>query len=340
MKTLLVASACLAIATSGLIAGATIAQIPATKAEKSAPDLKVMRVQVLLDRLGFAPGVVDGKGGQSLVKALRGFQRAREIPVTGKVDAATIKLLSAYREIGPVATVVLTRADLAGPFIGKMPKDPALQAKLPTLGYGNRMEALAEKFHTTPATLLALNSPATRLAPGAKIRVPNVLADTGPYDAKLTPLWRGTLASLGVSARQPAGSKIIVDKSDGVLMVFNKQDQLVAQFPVTTGSGNDPLPIGTWKVQGAAYNPPFHYNPDLFWDVDDNKPDQMLKPGPNSPVGVVWLDINKPHYGIHGTPSPETIGRAESHGCIRLSNWDAARLSLMIKPGTPAIFRS
>jgi len=105
------------------------------------------------------------------------------------------------------------------------------------------------------------------------------------------------------------------------------------------GSEHDPLPIGTWKIQGAATLPPFHYNPKLFWDADSSDEKQLLKPGPNGPVGVVWLDLNKPHYGIHGTSHPETIGRAESHGCIRLSNWDAARLSLMVKPGTPAVFQ-
>ena len=105
------------------------------------------------------------------------------------------------------------------------------------------------------------------------------------------------------------------------------------------GSEHDPLPIGTWKIQGVSRNPDFHYNPDLFWDADANDRAVTLKPGPNGPVGVVWIDISKPHYGIHGTSEPSTIGRAESHGCIRLTNWDAARLAQMVKPGIPAIFQ-
>ena len=130
----------------------------------------------------------------------------------------------------------------------------------------------------------------------------------------------------------------MVVKSDGVLRVYDAGGKVIAQFPATMGSQHDPLPIGTWKIQGASYNPKYHYNSALFWDAKTDEK-AMLPPGPNGPVGVVWLDLNKPHYGIHGTPSPETIGRAESHGCIRLTNWDAARLSLMVKAGTPAIFQ-
>jgi lipoprotein-anchoring transpeptidase ErfK/SrfK len=105
------------------------------------------------------------------------------------------------------------------------------------------------------------------------------------------------------------------------------------------GSQHDPLPIGNWKIQGFSYNPPFHYNPRLFWDAKASARAALLPPGPNGPVGVIWLDLSKPHYGIHGTPEPTTIGRAESHGCIRLTNWDAARLTMMVKPGMPVIFQ-
>jgi len=105
------------------------------------------------------------------------------------------------------------------------------------------------------------------------------------------------------------------------------------------GSEHDPLPIGTWKVQGRSFNPSFHFNPKLFWDADGKDKKALLPPGPNGPVGVVWLDLDKPHYGIHGTPNPEKIGKTESHGCIRLTNWDAARLAQMVKPGVPAIFQ-
>jgi len=114
---------------------------------------------------------------------------------------------------------------------------------------------------------------------------------------------------------------------------------VIAQFPVTMGSTHDPLPIGSWKITTYSYNPKFHYNPDLFWDAKAGDEKELLPAGPNGPVGVIWMDLTKEHYGIHGTSEPQTIGRAESHGCIRMTNWDAARLSLIVKPGTPAIFQ-
>ena len=333
------ASICLAVALSSIVMAQAPAAAPAAPAAKGKPDLSILHVQVLLDRLGFTPGVIDGLGGQSLTLALKGFQQARGIPATGKIDPATLKVLNAYKETRPTVIVTLTAEDLAGPFVGPLPKDPAEQAKLPSLGYANPMEMLGERFHTTPATLVALNSPETRIAPGAKISVPNVVPVAVDYPADLKDDWKKTLASLNVDSNQPKADHLVVDESDGVLRVYDAGDKVIAQFPATMGSSHDPLPIGTWKVQGASYNPQFHYNPKLFWDANKSKSKELLPPGPNGPVGVVWLDLDKPHYGIHGTPSPETIGRAESHGCIRLTNWDAARLSLMVKPGTKAVFQ-
>ena len=311
---------------------------PAAAASYPGIDLTILHVQVLLDHLGFGPGVIDGKKGASLKKALIGFQTARDLPKTGEIDAATLAALKPLNEIRPVSDVVLTAADVAGPFVA-IPKDPAEQAKLAGLGYQTITEQLAERFHTTPATLIALNGPQAKLVAGATVKVPTISLASTAYDEKLKPEWRATLASLSIDAQQPSAKHIVVDKSDGVLRVYDADEKLVAQFPATMGSSHDPLPVGSWKIQGASYNPPFHYNPKLFWDADDKAGKQLLPPGPNGPVGVVWLDLNKPHYGIHGTPSPETIGRAESHGCIRLTNWDAARLSLMVKPGTEAKFQ-
>lgn len=283
--------------------------------------------------------MLDGRPGKSLTAALKGFQESRKLKVTGEIDPVTLSALHPYRAWRPTRTLVLTAETLAGPYTNPLPKDPQQQAKLPALGYRSPMEKLAEMFHTTPAVLLALNSPQTRLVPGTKVTFPNALPLSRAYDAKLPADWRKTLSDLNVSADQPEGTKIVVDKSDEVLRVLDKDGKLVAQFQATMGSTHDPLPIGIWKIQGASYNPPFHYNPDLFWDAKDNAKAAKLPPGPNGPVGVIWLDLSKPHYGIHGTPEPSTVGRAESHGCIRLSNWDAARLSLMVKPGTPAIFQ-
>ena len=345
MRKTLFGAACLAIASVGLI-GATKTGTKAAPAATPSPaakpvvDLPLLQVQVVLDHLGFSPGVLDGKQGKSLVAALKGFQEQRGLPKTGKLDEPTKAALAAYRAMPATRTLKLDAQVLAGPFVNPFPKDPQEQAKLPALGYRSPMEKLAEMFHTTPAVLMELNSPTTRLTPGTPVVFPNALPRSRAYDAKLPDAWRTTLASLNVDAVQPVGAKVVVDKSDKVLRVLDKDGKLVAQFMATMGSTHDPLPIGTWKINGPSYNPPFQYNPDLFWDAKADAKKAKLPPGPNGPVGVVWLDLSKEHYGIHGTPSPETIGRAESHGCIRLTNWDAARLSLMVKAGTPAIFQA
>ncbi|HEX8485956.1 MAG TPA: L,D-transpeptidase [Sphingomonas sp.] len=322
-----------------MMPGAAIAQKPAQKSA-AVPDRNVLHVQVILDMLGFGPGVLDGKGGQSLVAALKGFQEAKGLPRTGKPDAATLRALYPYRQKRPTARVTLDQAMMAGPYVNPLPKDYGEQAKLPSLAYRRPLEKLAEMFHTTPAVLVALNPGVTRIAVGSKIVVPNVLPASREYDGSLRPDWRQTLAMLNVDARQPKADHVVVDKSDGVLRVMDANDKLVAQFTATMGSEHDPLPLGSWKIYGADYNPKFHYNPDLFWDAKKGDDKELLPAGPNGPVGVVWIDLSKEHYGIHGTPNPETIGRAESHGCIRLTNWDAARLAMMIKPGTKAVFKA
>ncbi len=325
---------CLALATAcpaGASAQETERQEP--------PNRSIMHVQVILDHLGFGPGVIDGREGMSLTAALKGFQEAKGLPITGKPDQATLRALYPYRAWRPTVKVALTRDMLGGPFVNPTPKDPRAQAKLQSMAYRQPLEKLAEMFHTTPETLIALNSPATQLAPDVKIVVPDVQAESRQYDASLPAEWRQTLTTLNVDADEPKAAKIVVDKSDQVLRVLDDQGKLVAQFQATMGSTHDPLPIGTWKIQGPAYNPPFQYNASLFWDASNKDVKATIPPGPNGPVGVIWLDLSKPHYGIHGTPSPATIGRAESHGCIRLTNWDAARLSLMVKPGTPAVFQ-
>lgn len=299
-----------------------------------------LRAQVILDQAGFSPGVIDGKESPSFAAALRGFQAANDLTVTGDLDEATLAAMARWKGIPATRLIVISEAFAAGPFVPDFPKDAAEQAKLPALGYRNLMEALAERFHTTPEAIVALNSETTPVGAGKTIRVPNIPDVNAPPKADDERGWSETLQRLGVSATQTEAAKVVVDKSEGVLKVFDKADRLVAQFPATMGSEKDPLPIGKWTIQGVSRNPDFHYNPKLFWDVSNSKEAQLLKPGPNSPVGVAWLDLNKPHYGIHGTSEPHTIGQAESHGCIRLTNWDAARLAQMVKPGTPATFQN
>jgi len=303
------------------------------------PDLALMKVQVILDHLGFSPGVVDGTAGRTLGLALTGFQISKGLPATGRLDPATRQALAQYHINGAVRDITLSVPDLAGPFTGPLPQRASQQAELPALGYAGPLEMLAERYHTTPATLRALNPFGLRLVPGVIIHVPNTITWARAYPASLPNGYRQTLAGLNVGSAQPRAARVVVSRAAGALSVYDDAGRLIAQFPVTTGSRHDPLPIGEWKILGASYNPEFHFNPELFWDARQDDKAAVLPPGPRGPVGIVWLALSKPHYGIHGTPKPENIRHTESHGCIRLTNWDAGRLSLMVRPGTPAIFR-
>jgi lipoprotein-anchoring transpeptidase ErfK/SrfK len=335
------------------VAGAAVAQDPEAKA-KAAPQPKagqqpqagaaeekfdgtVFHAQVLLDRAGFSPGVIDGMAGISLEAALKGFQEARGLPMTGQLDNPTRAALLQDRAPS-VVRLRIDESDAQGPFT-PIPKEPEQQAKMERLAYRNLLEKLSEKFHTTPRTIISLNRPDMALRAGTVLRLPNVLPASRDYSG-VKPDVAQTLSDLNVNAQQPKAAKVVVDKSDKIVRAYGENGRLIAQFPATLGSDKDPLPLGNWKVTAIAYNPPFKYQPQLFWDVADTEKEQMLPPGPNGPVGVVWIDLNREHIGIHGTNSPETIKRAESHGCVRLTNWDAGRLTRMIGNGVPVVFQA
>ncbi|MEO5973472.1 MAG: L,D-transpeptidase family protein [Sphingomicrobium sp.] len=306
---------------------------------------EIFHAQVLVSAAGFSPGPIDGKTGQSLNQAIRGFQQARGLDITGKLDSET---RAALLQGGRPSTVMVKLGpdDVRSQYVYPLPKKPENQAKLPFIGYRNMLEKVAERYHTMPDTVVALNGRDALIGLGQTLRLPHVVPTSRDY-AGVQGDGGKLMNLLNVDARQPEGNYIVVDKSEGVLKVFKGAPgaggddsqvvgQLVAQFPVTMGSSKDPLPLSDWKVTTYAFLPPFHYQPDLFWDVEDSKDDKMLPPGPNGPVGVAWLDLTKEHYGIHGTPEPSTIGRAESHGCIRMTNWDVMRLARMMKPGFTA----
>lgn len=313
-------------------------------------DGTIFHAQVLLDVAGFPSGVVDGKKGMVFGQAVRGFQLSRGLPVTGELDGRTrAELLKLNRP--STRMLQLTQTDVGGPFVYPFPKDAADQAKLDGLHYRNMLEKLAERFHTTPETIVALNGPEKLIGPGQVLRLPNVLPSGRDYGDTVDDKQARLLNFFNVDPNQPQGGFVVVDKSDGVMRVYAgeapssnqvapSEGKMVAQFPVTMGSAQYPLPIGRWKATTYAFEPPFKYQPRLLKGKDPNEPEQMLPPGPNGPVGVAWLDLTKEHYGIHGTDSPSTIGRAESSGCIRLSNWDVIRLSRILKPGFTAIFQA
>ena len=187
------------------------------------------------------------------------------------------------------------------------------KSKLSSLGYMNVIEMLGERFHASPNLLKALN-PEAKFAAGEEIQVPNIAASVAPVGPP-----RGSQAD----PSNPATTTVTVRKSTSDLTVTDGAGHVLMYAPVTTGSEHDPLPIGDWKVTGVQKDPKFHYNPDLFWDAEPGHSKATLPAGPNNPVGVVWVDISRPHYGLHGTPEPQTIGKTASHGCVRLTNWDA-----------------
>jgi lipoprotein-anchoring transpeptidase ErfK/SrfK len=301
--------------------------LPAIAAAQPTVDLDILKMQVMLDRAGFSPGAIDGRMGANTNRALAFFQKQGHLE----------------QVVEPVIRYRITPEDAAGPFM-TIPSDMMKKAALPALGYTSLIEAIAERFHSTPEFMQKLN-PDALFAEGEEIQVPNVEAMVMPAIPSTLPVNKSPeqLVPEIEPAKEAAPSKpdvvVTVTKSMSALIVTDASDRIVFYAPVTTGSRRDPLPIGNWKVNGVQHNPVFRYNPRLFWNSDPKDTKATIPAGPNNPVGLVWIDISKEHYGLHGTPEPSTIGRAESHGCVRLTNWDALRLARLVKPGTRVVFK-
>ncbi len=275
----------------------------------------LLRAQTLLDRAQFSPGEIDGRAGSNQRRAVRGYQLSRGLPGTGELDAATWAALNAGAPPA-VVSYTLTEEDIGQTF-AKLPNGMMEQSKLKALVFQSIEEASGERFHASPALLKQLNPDADFRKAGTQIQVPNV--------ADIPAL--------------PKASKVVIDKSDSTLTLLDAAGKAIAQFPISSGSERDPLPIGEWKIGAIAVNPTYHYNPKLFWDADQSRAKAKLAAGPNNPVGTRWIDLSKPHYGLHGTPAPSTIGKRQSHGCVRLTNWDVERLAAAVDSSMPVVMQ-
>jgi lipoprotein-anchoring transpeptidase ErfK/SrfK len=274
------------------------------------PDSPVLRLQVLLDRAHFSPGEIDAEEGSNTRRALLAFEQEKGLPTS---DTPTDEVWQALDTEGAPALLsyTLTADDVAGPF-ETPPPDMMDKARVERLAYASPLEKLGERFHASPRLLQRLNPGVSFDREGEVLRVPNVPASP-----------------------PPKAEKVVVDADQLAVIALDAGSRILARYPASVGSEHDPLPNGSVEVKLVRRNPSFFYNPELFWDADESHAKAKLPPGPNNPVGVVWIGLSLEHYGIHGTPEPSMVGKTQSHGCIRLTNWDAAELADLVKVGTP-----
>ncbi|ACP21775.1 putative exported ErfK/YbiS/YhnG family protein (plasmid) [Sinorhizobium fredii NGR234] len=323
MKSVAIFAASLTLGLSGSVSAqelqpeavnaASMASIPSERPSKASPrpEPAIVRLQVLLDRAGASPGVIDGYYGENVTKAVAGFEAMQGLPVDGKPDPEVTERLSGGKPV--IEPYVISEDDAKG-LVDSIPEDYAEQAEMEHLGYTSVEEKLSERFHMDIDLLKALN-PGSAFAVGATVSV------AMPGTAK-----EGTVKR--IEARRRAGQ----------VLAFAEDGSVLAVYPATIGSEESPSPSGTHKVKGVARMPVYVYNPKVNFQQGDNSEVLELPKGPNGPVGSVWIDLTEPTYGIHGTPEPSLVDKAGSHGCIRLTNWDAEELAAMVKPGVVVAF--
>lgn len=277
-------------------------------------DPAIVRAQVLLDRAHFSPGVIDGFDGANLSKAVTTYEEEYDLPVSGEADAELLEQLASRDSEPALSTYVITRADVRGPF-ANVPRSFRAMSRLRRLAYGSAAEAIAEKFHMDERLLRTLNPGVDFTREGVEI----VVANAG-----------GVLDS-------PVES-IVVDKDKSAVFAFDTAGALIAFYPATIGSGDAPTPSGEHQVASVTFNPLYRYDPARLPSFRDRGPAVTIRPGPNNPVGLVWIALSVRSYGIHGTPEPHQIGRTQSHGCVRLTNWDAVELGRAVSRGVSVTF--
>ncbi|QRE74706.1 L,D-transpeptidase [Methylobacterium aquaticum] len=297
------------------------------KAAETRADPLTVRVQVLLDRAGFSPGAIDGRDGDNLRGALAGFAKAKGQSFSGRLDENLWRTLSGTSQDPAVTEYTLTEQDVAGPYEDKIPPKMEEQADLKALSYASPAEMLAERFHMSKDFLEALNRDKPLTKAGTVITVAAVPPlETGRIPAKELP-------------ETPKVTRIEVDKDALQVRAYGEDGALVHLYPASIGSEEKPAPSGVLKVEGVAFDPTYTYNPKYAFQGVEAKRKFTIKPGPNNPVGVVWIDLSgNDGYGIHGTPEPEKVGKTESHGCVRLTNWDARDLAKHVERGAKVDF--
>jgi lipoprotein-anchoring transpeptidase ErfK/SrfK len=291
----------------------------------------IAKAEILLDRAHVSPGEIDGSDGDNYRSAVRALQQVRGLAVSGKLDAGAWSALTEDHS-AVLKTYAISDADVAGPFTKAIPARLVEMARLPGLSYTSAVAELAEKFHMSQDLMRKLNPHADFSRKGTEIAVADV------EEMRLAPGRRSIEAVPPKGGDGPTAATIVIDKPGRNLRAYDQDGKFLAFYPVTVGSEEKPAPSGVFNVRGVDWNPEYHYDPKFAWKEVKTRRKLTIGPGPNNPVGLVWIDLTAPSYGLHGTPSPAAIGKTESHGCVRLTNWDAANLAAMARPGTVVRF--
>ncbi|MGT2481918.1 L,D-transpeptidase family protein [Methylobacterium oryzae CBMB20] len=297
------------------------------KASDEKPDPLIVKAQVLLDRAHFYPGAIDGRRGDNYRHALSAFAVAQGLAATEALTPELWDKLLATSDKLAVTDYTLTEADTAGPYVQRIPPKMEEQAELKNLGYTNPREMLAERFHMSRDLVSALN-------PGK------------PLDKAGTTIAVAAVDPMGLDKpkakdlpQEPKVDRVEVDKSSRDVRAYGADGKLLAYYPASIGSAEKPAPSGETKVKGVAFDPDYTYNPKYAFKGVKAQQKFTIQSGPNNPVGLVWIDLAIPSYGIHGTPEPEKVGKTESHGCIRLTNWNARDLAAHVTRGAKVSFK-